>query len=115
MTLLMKQLVAIIKEEDSSLIVQLMEQNWFSNNFGLKKNLSEFHRHNIAEKWIRIQIQIQNKLSSHCLNALNFNNEITLLQDKARWSISTGEEAADQPFVFPHDVDDINRLVLIDF
>jgi len=45
---------------------------------------------------------------------LNFINEITPLQDKASLSIFTREEASDQPFVFVYDVDDSNRLVVID-
>jgi hypothetical protein len=45
-------------KENSSLIVQLMEQNWFSKNFGPKRIMSELCRHNIKEEWIPSQIQI---------------------------------------------------------
>jgi hypothetical protein len=33
-----------INKEVSDLIVQLMEQNWFSKNFGPKRIMSELHR-----------------------------------------------------------------------
>jgi hypothetical protein len=39
----------------------------------------------------------------------NFNNEINPLQEKARLSVFTGEEALYKPFVFLYDVDDSNR------
>jgi hypothetical protein len=44
---------------------------------------------------------------------LNFNNEITPLQDKVRISVFNDEEAVDKSFVFVYDVDNNNRLVPI--
>jgi hypothetical protein len=75
--------------------------------------MSESHRHTVAKEQIPSWIQIQNKLSYHHPTVFNFNNKINLLQEKARLSIFTGEEAADQPFVFLYDVDDSNRLAPI--
>jgi hypothetical protein len=98
-----------IDKEVSDLIVQLMEQNQFSKNFGPKRIMSELHRHNTSKDWIPSQIQIQSKLSYHRQTVFNFNNKINPLQEKARLSVFTGEEAADQPFVFLCDVDDSNR------
>jgi hypothetical protein len=96
-------------KEVSNMIVQLMEQNRFSKNFGPKRIMSELRRCNIAEDRIFTRVQIQNKLSYHCRTVFNFNNEINPLQDKARLSIFTGEEGPDQPFIFLYDVDDSNR------
>jgi len=62
--------------------------------------MSELRRCNIAEDRIPTRAQIQNKLSYHRRTVFNFNNEINPLQDKARLSIFTGEEAPDQPFLF---------------
>jgi hypothetical protein len=70
--------------------------------------MSELHRHNISKDQIPSQIQIQNKLSYHPRMVFNFSNEINPLQEKARLSVFTGEEAADQPFVFLYDMDDSN-------
>ena len=50
-------------KEVSQMIVELMEQNQFSKNFGPKRIMSELQRHNIAEEQISSRIQIQNKLS----------------------------------------------------
>jgi len=72
------------------MILQLMEQNQFTKNFGPKKVMSELRRHNIAEERIPSQIQIQNKLSYHRQTVFNFNNEITPLQEKARLSVFYG-------------------------
>ena len=98
-----------IDKEVSNMIVQLMEQNRFSKNFGPKRIMSELRRCNIAEDRIPTREQIQNKLSYHRRTVFNFNNEINPLQDKARLSIFTGEEAPDQPFIFLYEVDDSNR------
>ena len=65
------------------------------------------------EEWIPSQIQIQNKLSYYRQTVLNFNNEITPLQDKVRISVFNNEEAVDKSFVFVYDVDNNNRLVPI--
>jgi hypothetical protein len=93
-----------------SMIVQLMEQNRFSKTFGPKRIMSELCRCNISKP---SKIQIQNKLSYHCQTVFNFNYKINPHQEKARWSIFTGEEATDQPFVFLYDMDDSNRLAPI--
>ncbi len=54
-----------IDKEVSNIIVQLMEQNWFSKNFGPERIMSELRRQNISEDRIPSQVQIQNKLSYH--------------------------------------------------
>jgi hypothetical protein len=95
------------------MIVELLEQNQLSNNFGPKRIMSELRRRNIAEEQIPSWIQIQNKLSYYRQTVFNFNNEITPCQDKVRLSIFNGEEAEDQPFVFVYDVDNTNMLVPI--
>jgi hypothetical protein len=100
-------------KEVSLMIVELLEQNQFSKNFGPKRIMSELRRRNIAEERIPSRIQIQNKLSYYRWTVFNFSNKITPLQDKVRLSIFNGEEAEDQPFVFVHDVDNTNRLVPI--
>jgi hypothetical protein len=100
-------------KEVSQMIVELLEQNQFSKNFGPKWIMSELRRHNIAEERIPSQIQIQNKLSYYRQTVFNSNNENTPLQDKVRLSIFNGEEAVDKPFVFVYDVDNTNRLVPI--
>jgi len=100
-------------KEVSVMLVELLEQNQFSKNFGPKRIMSELQRCNVAEEWIPSQIQIQNKLSYYRRTVFNFNNKITPLQDKVRLSIFNGEEAEDKPFVFVYDVDNTNRLVPI--
>jgi hypothetical protein len=95
----------------SLMIVELLEQNQFSKNFGPKRIMSELRSRNIAEEQIPSRIQIQNKLSYYWRTVFNFNNEITPLQDKVRLSVFNGEEAEHQPFVFVYDVDNTNRLV----
>jgi len=100
-------------KEVSQMIVELLEQNQFSKNFGPKRIMSELRRRNIAEERIPSRIQIQNKLSYYRRTVFNFNNEITPLQDKVRLSVFNGEEAVDKPFVFVYDVDNTNRLVPI--
>jgi len=100
-------------KEVSLMIVELLEQNQFSKNFGPKRIMSELRRRNIAEERIPSWIQIQNKLSYYRRTVFNFNNEITPLQDKVRLSVFNGEEAEDQPFVFVYDVGNTNRLVPI--
>jgi hypothetical protein len=102
-----------VDKEVSQMIVELLEQNQFSKNFGPTRIMSELRRCNIAEERIPSWIQIQNKLSYHRRTVFNFNNEITPLQDKVRLSIFNSEEAVDKPFVFVYDVDNINRLVPI--
>jgi hypothetical protein len=61
-------------KEVSAMIVQLMEQNRFTKNFGPKRIMSQLHRHNISKDQIPSKIQIQNKLSYHCQTVFNFNN-----------------------------------------
>jgi hypothetical protein len=100
-------------KEVNLMIVELLEQNRFSKNFGPKRIMSELQRCNIAEERIPSRIRIQNKLSHYWRTVFNFNNEITPLQDKVRLSIFKGEEAEDKPFVFVYDVDNTNRLVPI--
>jgi len=100
-------------KEVSQTIVELLEQNQFSKNFGPKRIMSELRRHNIVEERIPSWIQIQNKLSYYQQTVFNFNNKITPLQDKVRLSVFNGEEAVDKPFVFVYDVDNTNRLVPI--
>jgi hypothetical protein len=93
----------------SMLIVQMLEQNQFTKNFGPKRIISELQRQNILEDRIPSRIQIQNQLLYHCRSVYNFNNEITLLQTKARLSVFNCEEAPDQPFVFVYDVSNSNQ------
>jgi hypothetical protein len=50
-------------KEVSQMIVELLEQNQFSKNFGPKRIMSELQRRNISEERIPSWIQIQNKLS----------------------------------------------------
>jgi len=64
-------------KEVSQMIVELLEQNQFSKNFGPKRIMSELRRCNIAEELIPSLIQIQNKLSYYQRTVFNFNNEIT--------------------------------------
>jgi hypothetical protein len=100
-------------KEVSQMIVELLEQNQFSKNFGPKRIMSELQRHNIAEEQIPSQIQIQNKLSLYWRTVFNFNNKITPLQDKVRLSVFNCEKAVDKPFVFVYNVDNTNGLIPI--
>jgi SOS response regulatory protein OraA/RecX len=50
-------------KEVSQIIVELLEQNQLSKNFGPKQIMSELQRCNISEERIPSWIQIQNKLS----------------------------------------------------
>ncbi len=99
-------------KEVSQMIVELLEQNQSSKNFGPKRIMSELWRCNIAEEWIPSRIQIQNKLSYYRWTVFKLNNEITPIQDKVRLSIFNGEEAVDKPFVFVYDVDNTNRYTV---
>jgi hypothetical protein len=89
-------------------IVQLLEQNQFTKNYGPKQIMSELCRRNISEILIPSRIQIQNMISYHCKSIFNFNNEIHPVQDKLWLSVYAGDEAPDQAFVFVYDVDDNN-------
>ena len=57
-------------------IVQLLEQNRFTKNYGPKQIVSELCRCNISEILIPSKIQIQNIISYNCKSVFNFNNEI---------------------------------------
>jgi hypothetical protein len=57
-------------------IVQLLEQNRFTKNYGPKRIASELCRRNISEILIPSKIQIQNIISYNCKSVFNFNNEI---------------------------------------
>jgi hypothetical protein len=94
--------------EVRDIIVQLLEQNWFTKNYGPKRIMSELCRHNISEILIPSRIQIQNMISYHCKSVFNFNNEINPVKDKLRLSNYAGGEASDKAFVFVYDVDDNN-------
>jgi hypothetical protein len=50
-------------KEVSQMIVELLEQNQFSKNFGPKRIMSELQRHIAEERIPTSWIQIQNKLS----------------------------------------------------
>jgi len=89
-------------------IVQLLEQNCFTKNYGPKRITSELHRCNVSENLIPSRIQIQNMISYHRKSVFNFTNEIHPVQDKLQLSIYTGDEAPDKAFVFVYDVDDNN-------
>jgi hypothetical protein len=89
-------------------IAQLLEQNRFTKNYGLKWIMSELRRRNISEILIPRRIQIQNMISYHCKSVFNFTNEIHPVQDKLRLSVYAGNEAPDKAFVFVYDVDDNN-------
>jgi hypothetical protein len=89
-------------------IVQLLEQNQFTKNYGPKWIMSELCRHNISEILIPSRIQIQNVISYHHKSVFDFNNEIHPVQDKLRLSVYAGDEAPDKAFVFVYDVDDNN-------
>jgi hypothetical protein len=89
-------------------ILQLLEQNWFTKNYGPKWIMSELCRRNISEILIPSRIQIQNMISYHRKSVFNFNNEIHPVQDKLRLSVYVGNEAPDKAFFFVYDVDDNN-------
>jgi hypothetical protein len=94
--------------EVKGIIVELLEQNWFTKNYGPKWIMSELCRRNTSEILISSRIQIQNMISYHRKSVFNFNNEIHPVQDKLRLSIYAGNEAPDKAFVFVYDVDDNN-------
>jgi hypothetical protein len=89
-------------------IVQLLEQNRFTKNYGPQWIASELCRCNISEILIPNKIQIQNMISYHRKSIFNFNNEIRPVQDKLRLSVYAGDVALDKAFVFVYDVDDNN-------
>ena len=94
--------------EVRGIIVQLLEQNQFTKNYGLKRIMSELCRRNISKVLIPSRIQIQNMISYHRKSVFNFNNEIHPVQDKLQLSIYAGDELPDKAFVFVYDVDDNN-------
>jgi hypothetical protein len=89
-------------------ILQLLEQNRFTKNYGPKRIMSELCRRNLSEILIPSRIQIQNMVSYHRKSVFNFNNEINPVQDKLRLSVHAGDEAPDKAFVFVYEVDDNN-------
>jgi hypothetical protein len=93
-------------------ILQLLEQNRFTKNYGPKRIMSELRRRNISEICIPSRMQIQNMISYHRKSVFNFNNEIHPVQDKLRLSVYAGDEAPDKAFVFVYDVDENNWYVL---
>ena len=94
--------------EVKGVIVQLLEQNWFTKNYGPKRIMSELRRRNISEILIPSRMQIQNMISYHRKSVFNFNNEIHPVQDKLWLSVYAGNEAPDKAFIFVYDVDDNN-------
>jgi hypothetical protein len=94
--------------EVRGIIVQLLEQNQFTKNYGLKRIMSELCRRNISKVLIPSRIQIQNMISYHRKSVINFNNEIHPVQDKLRLSVYAGNETPDKAFVFVYDKDDNN-------
>ena len=92
-------------------ILQLLEQNRFTKNYGPKRIMSELRRRNISEICIPSRMQIQNMISYHRKSVFNFNNEIHPVQDKLRLSVYAGDEAPDKAFVFVYDVDENNWYV----
>ena len=102
-----------IDHEVRGIIVQLLEQNWFTKNYGPKRIMSELCRHNISEILIPSRIQIQNMISYHCNSIFNFNNEIHPVQDKLRLYVYAGDEAPDKELVFVYDVEDNNWRVVV--
>ena len=92
-------------------IMQLLEQNRFTKNYGPKRIMSELRRRNISEICIPSRMQIQNMISYHRKSVFNFNNEIGPVQDKLRLSVYAGDEAPDKAFVFVYDVDENNWYV----
>jgi hypothetical protein len=98
----------LMNHEVRDTILQLLEQNRFTKNYGPKRIMSELRRRNISEILIPSRMQIQNMISYHHKSIFNFNNEIHPVQDKLRLSIYAGNEAPDKAFVFVYDVDDNN-------
>jgi len=92
-------------------IMQLLEQNRFTKNYGPKRIMSELRRRNISEICIPSRMQIQNMISYHRKSVFNFNNEIGPVQDKLQLSVYAGDEAPDKAFVFVYDVDENNWYV----
>jgi len=89
-------------------IVQLLEQNRCTKNYGPKWIMSELCRRNISKILIPSRIQIYNMISYHGKSICNFNNEIHPVQDKVHLSIYAGDEAPDKAFVFVYVVDNNN-------
>jgi hypothetical protein len=98
----------LMDHEVRDTIVQLLEQNWFTKNYGLKWIMSELCRRNISKILTPSRIQIPNMISYHHNSVFNFNNEIHPVQDKLRLSVYAGDEAPDKASVFVYDVDDNN-------
>jgi hypothetical protein len=98
----------LMDHEVRDTIVQLLEQNRFTKNYGPKRIMLELRRRNISEILIPSRIQIQNMIFYHHKSVFNFNNEIHPVQDKLWLSIYAGDEAPDKAFVFVYDVDDNN-------
>jgi hypothetical protein len=94
--------------EERDTIVQLLEQNWFTKNYGPKRIMSELCRRNISKILMPSRIQIHNMISYHWKSIFKFNNEIHPVQDKLRLSAYAGDEVPDKAFVFVYDTDDNN-------
>jgi hypothetical protein len=93
----------------NDLIVELLEKNQSTKNYGPKKNMSGLCMHKIAKELILSKNQIQNKSAYNCKSKFNFNNLTEPLQAKDRLSVFHGDEAEDKAFVFGYDVNDSDR------
>jgi hypothetical protein len=107
-------LVLKIRKDVKDAIIDLIEKNKFTKNFGAKRIISELRSLSYVDTEIPSRSQISNKLSYYRKNKFKFNNEISPLEEKLRRFIFTGDEHDCQPFVYFYTKDESQRLILGD-
>lgn len=99
----------------ASMIVEVLEANRHTKNFGACKILTELRLRNVPEDKMPSKRQITNKICYHRKSRFQFNNLITPLEERLRrvvFDADTSYNNGDlfkQPFVFCYDHDSNNR------
>ena len=104
-----------INKRVAGVIVDLLESNRHSKNFGACKVLTELRLRNIPDDMLPSKRQISNKIAYHRKRKMQFNNFISPLEESLRnFIFRDGGDVNDReefkaPFVFCYDRDETGR------
>ena len=104
-----------INKRVAGVIVDLLESNRHSKNFGACKVLTELRLRNIPDDMLPSKRQISNKIAYHRKRKMHFNNFISPLEESLRnFIFRDGGDVNDreefkEPFVFCYDRDENGR------
>jgi hypothetical protein len=104
-----------INKRVAGVIVDLLESNRHSKNFGACKVLTELRLRNVPDDMLPSKRQISNKIAYHRMRKMQFNNFISPLEESLRnFIFRDGGDVNDReglkvPFVFCYDRDETGR------